>query len=70
MVEAYSTYDANVTYTGVKDWRLGLGVKNLRNEDPPYTGAGGNLYFQNGFDPSYADPRGRFFYGTVTYRIK
>jgi iron complex outermembrane receptor protein len=70
VVEAYYTYDTNVSYTGLKNWRLSLGVINVANQDPPYTGAGGNLYFQNGFDPSYADPRGRFIYGTVTYRIK
>jgi iron complex outermembrane recepter protein len=70
LVDPYYTYDANITFQGFKDFRLGLGVKNLANQDPPYTGAGGNLYFQNGFDPSYADPRGRFIYGTVTYKLK
>jgi iron complex outermembrane receptor protein len=70
MVDEYYTYDGNITYTGVKNWRFGLGCKNLANQDPPFSGAGGSLYFQNGFDPSYADPRGRFIYGTVTYRIK
>ena len=70
IVDSYYTYDANVSYTGVKNWRLSLGVINLANQDPPYTGAGGLLYFQSGFDPSYADPRGRFMYGTVTYSFK
>jgi iron complex outermembrane recepter protein len=70
MVDSYYTYDMNVSYTGLKDWRLSLGVINFTDNDPPFTGAGGALYFQNGFDPSYADPRGRFIYGTVTYRFK
>jgi iron complex outermembrane recepter protein len=69
-VDAYYTYDANLTYNGFKDWRLALGVKNLTNNDPPFTGAGGSAFFQTGFDPSYADPRGRFIYGAVTYRFK
>ena len=70
LMHEYTASDANVIYTGFKDWRLGLGVKNLANQDPPYTGIGGSAYFQTGFDPSYADPRGRFIYGTVTYRLK
>jgi iron complex outermembrane receptor protein len=70
VVDSYYTYDANVSYTGLKHWRLAVGVLNLANQDPPFTGAGGLLYFQNGFDPSYADPRGRFMYGNVTYSFK
>ena len=70
MVSEYHTYDMNVSYTGFKNWRLALGVMNLANQDPPYTGAGGALYFQNGFDPSYANPTGRFIYGNLVYKIK
>jgi iron complex outermembrane receptor protein len=69
-VDAYYTYDANVGYTGIKNWRLAVGVRNLTDQDPPFTGLGGSKWFQSGFDPSYADPRGRFIYGAITYRIK
>jgi iron complex outermembrane receptor protein len=40
------------------------------DKDPPYTNAGGQNYFQSGYDPGYADPRGRFYYGTVSYSFK
>jgi iron complex outermembrane recepter protein len=69
-VDAYYTYDASVQYTGFKKLRLGLGVKNLANQDPPFTGLGGSKWFQNGYDPSYGDPLGRFIYGTLTYQFK
>jgi len=68
-VGRYVTYDAQATYKGVKNLELTFGIRNLLDEDPPYTNAGGQVYFQGGYDPGYADPRGRFFYGRVTYRF-
>jgi iron complex outermembrane receptor protein len=66
-VGAYETYDAQVTYAGFKQLKLTLGVKNLFDRDPPYTNSGGNVSFQSGYDPEYADPRGRFVYLRGTY---
>jgi iron complex outermembrane receptor protein len=67
-VGAYETYDAQVTYAGIKSMRLTLGVKNLMDRDPPYTNYGGG--FVGSYDLSYADVRGRFVYGTVAYLFK
>ncbi|MGZ3181764.1 MAG: TonB-dependent receptor [Telluria sp.] len=67
-VDAYQTFDAQVTYTGIKDTRLTVGVKNLTDRDPPYTNLTSN--FLGGYDVSYGDPRGRFFYVSATYRFK
>jgi len=66
-VGAYTTYDLQMAYTGVKNLRLMLGVRNLLDKDPPYTNAGGQVSFQAGYDPQYADPRGRFIYGGLRY---
>ncbi len=63
------TYDLQTVYSGIKNLTLTLGVRNLFDEDPPYTNAGGQVYFQAGYDPGYADPRGRFFYGRVNYKF-
>jgi iron complex outermembrane receptor protein len=49
---------------------VALGIKNVFNTDPPYTNAGGQNVFQAGYDPGYADPRGRFIHGSVTYTFK
>ena len=68
-VGRYITYDTQATYRGVKNLEFTFGIRNLLNEDPPYTNAGGQVYFQGGYDPGYADPRGRFYYGRVTYRF-
>lgn len=66
-VGAYETYDAQVQYSGLKNLRLTLGMRNVFDQDPPYTNSGGQVSFQGGYDPQYADPRGRFVYVTATY---
>ena len=66
-VSSYTTYDAQATYVAQKTWRFTLGVRNLFDRDPPYSNAGGQTGFQSGYDNQYADPRGRFIYGRVTY---
>ncbi|HEX3097392.1 MAG TPA: TonB-dependent receptor [Usitatibacter sp.] len=67
-VASYETYDAQVAYRGIRNVRLGLGVKNILDRDPPYTNAGGQ--FAAGYDVTYADVRGRFVYGTVNYSFR
>ncbi len=70
LVSAYQTFDLQGTYSGFKNLKLTLGAKNIFNTDPPYTNSGGAVSFQAGYDPEYADPRGRFIYGRVTYSIR
>jgi iron complex outermembrane receptor protein len=65
-VGTYSAWNLQAEYTGFRNTRLAIGVKNLFDRDPPraqWNPTGGGL----GFDPSYADPRGRSFYARVTY---
>ncbi len=69
-VDDYVTYNAALTYTGIKNLTVTAGVKNLLNEDPPFsytyddvTGAGG------AWEPRVADPRGRSFTLSVSYRF-
>jgi iron complex outermembrane receptor protein len=66
-VGSYTTLDTNLAYTGVKNLKVALGVKNIADRSPPYTNYGGG--FIGGYDLSYADVRGRFVYGSVTYKF-
>ncbi|MDE2080452.1 MAG: TonB-dependent receptor [Burkholderiales bacterium] len=66
-VASYSTFDAQVAYTGLARTTLTLGVKNLADTDPPYTNYGGG--FVGSYDLSYTDVRGRFAYVNATYRF-
>jgi iron complex outermembrane receptor protein len=67
-VDAYQTFDLQLAYSGIRNTKLALGVKNLLDRDPPYTNLTSN--FLGGYDVSYADPRGRFIYVTATYSYK
>ncbi|MCW5659957.1 MAG: TonB-dependent receptor [Burkholderiaceae bacterium] len=66
----YETYDLQLRYTGFKSLTLRGGVRNLFDRDPPYSNAGGQTSFQTGYDPLYADPRGRFIYVGFSYEFK
>ena len=55
-------------YTGFRNTTLVLGIKNLMDRAPPFTNQPDT--FQVGYDPVYADPRGRMFYARVTYAFK
>jgi iron complex outermembrane receptor protein len=70
MVASYLTWNTQVAYSGIRNLKLALGVKNLFDQDPPYSNVGGSSYFQSGYDAGYADPRGRFYYGAITYSFK
>ncbi|HET9748105.1 MAG TPA: TonB-dependent receptor [Casimicrobiaceae bacterium] len=67
-VGSLSIWDLQGSYTGFKNWKLTLGVKNLFDRNPPVSNQ--QSTFIVGFDPSYYDPRARFVYGSVTYTFK
>lgn len=67
-VPSRSIYDANIAYTGVKNLKLAVGVKNLFDRDPPPFIPTSNQ-FQAGYDITMYDPRARFVYATATYKF-
>jgi iron complex outermembrane receptor protein len=67
-VPAYVTYDAQVSYSGIKSLKLTAGVRNLTNRNPPYTNYSPS--FVGGYDISYSDVRGTYGYLTATYAFK
>ncbi len=69
-VDEYITYNASLTYRWNRDLTIIAGIKNLLNEDPPFsiaydtnTGAGSS------WEPRVADPRGRAFTLSVEYKF-
>jgi len=66
-VGSLSIWDLQGSYTGFKNWKLTLGVKNLFDQNPPLTNQ--NTTFQAGYDPSYYDARARFVYGSVGFKF-
>lgn len=56
-VKSYTLTDVAVTWSGIKNTKLTLGVKNLFDVKPPFSNQG--TTFQQGYDPRLTDPAGR-----------
>lgn len=66
-VDGYTTYSYNVTWTGIEKLKLGFGIKNLFNQDPPFTAHQNDFGAGAGWEPRVADPRGRAYTLLVEY---
>jgi iron complex outermembrane receptor protein len=66
-VKDYSVWSLSGNYTGLRNIDVTLGVRNLFDEDPPYTNQ--STTFQQGYDPRYTDPLGRTWYARLTYKF-
>jgi iron complex outermembrane receptor protein len=67
-VGAFSTWDLQGSYTGIKNLTLTAGVKNLFNRAPTDVITAGS-YFQTGYDPTWYDPHGQTGYLTANYKF-
>ncbi|NJN36965.1 MAG: TonB-dependent receptor [Nitrospiraceae bacterium] len=69
-VKAYSTFSLSATYTGMKNASISFGIKNILNEDPPFSAAyDSDLGAGSSWEPRVADPRGRSFTVQATARF-
>ena len=64
----FATYDAAVAYSGIKNLKLTLGVKNLFDRNPEIFVPVSNQ-FAAGFDISQYDPRARYVYFSGNYKF-
>jgi iron complex outermembrane receptor protein len=64
-VAAYSLWNLSGSYTGVAGLTVTAGVKNLLDQEPPFSNQG--TLFQKGYDPRYSDPVGRALYLRASY---
>jgi iron complex outermembrane receptor protein len=69
MVDSYIVYNVSATYSGFKNMTITFGIKNLLNQDPPFTAHDLDFAAGAGWDPRVADPRGRAYNARVTYRF-
>lgn len=63
-----SIYDVQAVYSGVKNMRFTVGVKNLFDKNPPIYIPVSNQ-FAAGYDISMYDPRSRFVYVSAAYKF-
>ena len=67
-VRSYGTADLQAVWNPTKSFTGTVGVKNVSNSKPPYVNGNGSA-FQAGYDPTYVDPHGRFWYASTTVRF-
>jgi len=68
-VDDYWLHHVMVAYTGLRNLTLTFGVKNIFDEDPPFTAHNLDFTPGAGWDPRVADPRGRSYVFRATYRF-
>ena len=69
-VKNSSRFNLATVYKGVKDLTVRLGVRNLLDTEPPYTASASFGSHAAGYAASFTDPRGRYFYGSLSYQFK
>jgi iron complex outermembrane receptor protein len=66
-VDAISLWDLQLRYAGFAGWQLAGGIRNLFDDDPPFSQTSA---FQFGFNPQVASPLGRAFYVRAGYSFR
>jgi iron complex outermembrane recepter protein len=66
---ALTTYDLNVSYSGIKNLRLSAGLKNLTDRNPPGVFTPVSNQFQAGYDVTQYDARARRVYVSAAYKF-
>ena len=69
-VKDTSRWNLALTYKGFQNLTLRVGARNLLDDAAPFTASSSYGSHAAGFAGSFADPRGRFWYGTATYQFK
>ncbi len=59
-----------LAYKGFKNLKIKVGIRNVFDEEPPYTASSSFGSHAAGYAASFTDPRGRFFYGSLSYQFK
>jgi len=69
-VDDYITYNYSLSWAGLENAKFTFVVRNLLNEDPPFTAHQVDFASGAAWEPRVADPRGRSFGLTVEYRFE
>lgn len=68
-VDDYITYNYSLTWTGIENTKLTFVMRNVLNEDPPFTAHQNDFASGAAWEPRVADPRGRSFALMVEYKF-
>ncbi|WP_334178442.1 TonB-dependent receptor [Pseudoxanthomonas sp.] len=68
-VDEYITYNYSVSWTGLENAKFTFVMRNVLNEDPPFTAHQNDFASGAAWEPRVADPRGRSFALMVEYKF-
>lgn len=68
-VDDYSIWNYSLTWTGIDRLKLGFGIKNILDTDPPFTAHMNDFAAGAGWETRIADPRGRAYTLLAEYRL-
>ncbi len=68
-VDSYTTYNYSVSWSGIDNMTATFGVKNLLDQDPPFTAHQNDYAAGAGWEPRIADPRGRAYTLMLEYKF-
>ncbi|GHG72347.1 hypothetical protein GCM10010919_24520 [Alishewanella longhuensis] len=68
-VSSYMTYNYSMSYTGFQDVKFTFGIKNIFDQDPPFTAHQNDFAAGAAWEPRIADPRGRAFTLLLEYKF-
>ena len=66
-VDSYTIYNYSVGYSGIANTSLIFGIKNILDQDPPFTAHQNDFSAGAAWEPRVADPRGRAYTFNVNY---
>ncbi|SDQ27101.1 iron complex outermembrane recepter protein [Pseudoxanthomonas sp. CF385] len=69
-VSNYTTYNYSLVYSGIERMKLTFGVKNVFDEDPPFTAHQNDFAAGAAWEPRIADPRGRAYTLLMEYKFR
>ena len=64
----YDVWELSFAYASSRDCTVSVGIKNLFDRAPPFSNQSQTV--QIGYDPSYADPRGRLYWAGIRYTFR
>jgi iron complex outermembrane recepter protein len=68
-VDEYITYNYSLSWTGIEDAKFTFVLRNLLDEDPPFTAHQNDFASGAAWEPRVADPRGRSVSLLVEYKF-
>lgn len=67
-VKPWTTFDVGLSYSGIKNLKMGLVVRNIFGTDPPYDAAYAQTT-QTGYNPYFHNALGRYFTVNLSYKF-